>query len=70
VLYRRALTIYVARFPIVAGAAVVIFVPLEFLMTAFLLSAAAPVSVAAFVGLIEVTLAFALIHREAAARGR
>jgi hypothetical protein len=34
VIYRRALATYWARFPIVAGAAVVVFVPLALLMTA------------------------------------
>jgi hypothetical protein len=39
-------------------------------LTAFILSGFGAVTVAAFVGLVEVTLAFALLHREAAARGR
>ena len=33
-LWRQALTTYRARFPVVAGAAVVVFVPLALLMTA------------------------------------
>jgi hypothetical protein len=39
-------------------------------LTAFILSGVGAVTVAAFVGLVEVTLAFALLHREAPARGQ
>jgi hypothetical protein len=39
-------------------------------LTAFILSGIGAVTVAAFVGLVEVTLAFALLHREAATPGK